>query len=105
MLAEQLGIPPTREKDFVWNLAFTQTYADGRLRPDVELLGTTVVDALQSDDEGTSVELAVGGWTAPFADDHWGAPLSFGVGYRWPLTHFRDALGAGLLIVEWAFDP
>jgi hypothetical protein len=102
--AVRLGRSATREKDFVWNLAGTQTYLDGRVRPVVELLGTTVLDAADPDDEGTIVELAGGLWIAPFYDEHWLAPVSVGMGYRWPVTGRHDALMAALLIVEWAFD-
>jgi hypothetical protein len=102
--AARLGRPVVREKDFIWNLAFAQTYLDGRIRPVAEVLGTTVVDTVAPADEGTIVELAAGLWVAPFYDEHWLAPVSMGVGYRWPVTSRRDALMAALFIVEWAFD-
>ena len=70
----------------------------------IELLGTQVLDAVARADEGTIVELAGGLWLAPFRDEHWLAPVSIGLGYRWPVTSRHDAFGAGLLIVERAFD-
>lgn len=102
--AARLGRPVVRGKDFIWNLAFAQTYLDGRIRPVAELLGTTVLDAVAPDDEGTIVELAAGLWVAPFYDEHWLAPVSMGVGYRWPVTSRHDTLMGALFIVEWAFD-
>ncbi len=103
-LARELGLSETPEKDFIWNIAFTQSYLDGRIRPAFELLGTTIVDALVSDDEGTIFELGVGMWIAPFPDASSLAPVSFGCGYRWPLTSRRDSFGAAAFMAEWAFD-
>ena len=102
--AARLGRPVVREKDFIWNLALSQTYLDGRIRPVAEVLGTTVADADAPSDEGTIVELAAGLWVAPFSDEHWLAPVSLGLGYRWPVTSRHDTLMAALFIVEWAFE-
>jgi hypothetical protein len=102
--AARLGRPLVHEKDFIWNIAATQKYSDGRIRPVIELLGTQVLDAVARADEGTIVELAGGLWLAPFYDEHWLAPVSIGMGYRWPVTSRNNAFGAALLIVERAFD-
>jgi len=93
------GSARTREVD--WNLALAQQYLAGRLRPVVEMLGTSTVDG---DDLGTVVELAAGVWTAPFADEHWLSPVSVGLGWKWPVTGGADAELTGLFILEWAFD-
>jgi hypothetical protein len=59
-LAGMLGINRTREKDIIWNAALTQQYLDGRLVPVFEVLGTSIVDALEEEDEGTILELSFG---------------------------------------------
>lgn len=102
--ASRRGRHAARAKAVLWNVAGTQSYLDGRVRPVVELLGTSVVDAADPGDEGAIVELAAGLWLAPFHDEHWLAPVSLGLGYRWPVTSRHDDLMAALLIVEWAFD-
>jgi hypothetical protein len=94
----------TRAKAVLWNVAGTQSYLAGRVRPVIELLGTSVVDAVDPEDQGAIVELAAGLWLAPFPDVHWLAPVSLGVGYRWPVTSLHDDLMAALLILEWAFE-
>jgi len=102
--ARERGRPDVREKELIWNLAFTQPLAGGRLTPVFEVLGTSVVDAAHPGDEGTRVELGVGFWTAPFPDDSFWSALSLAAGWRFPVTGRRDGRGAGLLIAEWAFD-
>jgi hypothetical protein len=92
-----------RQKAFVWNSALTQQYWDGRIRPVLELLGTTVIDAADRADEQTVVELAAGMWTVPFPDDHPLSPLSIGLGWKWPVVNHLDSELTGLLILEWSF--
>jgi hypothetical protein len=101
--ARHLGVPRRVEKDVDWNLAFAQQYWDGRIRPVVELLGTTIVDATDPGDEGTIVELAAGGWVAPFFDEHWLSPVSIGLGFGFPLTSRKESDVTGRLVVEWSF--
>ena len=92
-----------RQQAFVWNLAFAQQYWAGRFRPVGEVLGTTVVDAADARDEGTFVELAGGFWIAPFEDETLLSPVSFGIGFKWPLTDPLESEVTGLLITEWSF--
>jgi hypothetical protein len=91
------------KKAFVWNTALLQQYWDGRIRPVIELLGTTVAQAASHADEQTVVELAAGLWTAPFPDEHFLSPLSLGLGWKWPVVHRLDSELTGLLILEWSF--
>ena len=92
-----------RQKAFIWNTALAQQYFDGRIRPVLELLGTTVVDAADSADQRTVVELAAGMWTAPFPDDNPLSPLSIGLGWKWPVVHHLDSELTAVLIFEWSF--
>ncbi len=103
-LAEQFNLPDSREKAFIWNIAFAQKLAGGRFSPVLEVLGTSVVDALTDDDQGTIVKLGIGSWFVPFSDDHTLSNFSIGVGWNWPLTRFRDNEGEGVVIFELAFD-
>lgn len=102
--AADLGRSRVREKAVLWNVALTQPLFGGRLTPVLELLGSTVVDAVDPGDEGTRVQVGAGFWTAPFADDGVLSALSLAAGWRFPVTGQRDDRGAGLLIAEWAFD-
>jgi hypothetical protein len=101
--ARTLGRSRRVPKEVDWNLAFAQQYWNGRIRPVVELLGTTIVDATDPSDEGTIVELAGGGWVAPFFDEHWLSPVSIGLGFHFPVTSHRESDVIGLLVVEWSF--
>jgi hypothetical protein len=101
--AAELGLPKTREKELDWNLAFVQPYLGGRLRPVFEVLGTSIVDAVTSGDEGTIVELAAGLWAAPFPDESRLSPLSLGMGWKWPVTRRKESQVTGLFVVEWSF--
>lgn len=103
--AEALGRPRRVEKQLVWNLALAQSYWLGRIRPVLEVLGTTVVDDADPAREDTIVELAAGVWTAPFFDEHWLAPVSIGLGFNFPVTSAKESDVTGLLIVQWSFDP
>ena len=102
--AQSLGLSETLEKRVLWNLAFVQPLFGGRFRPSFEILGTSVVDGLQSSDQGTSLELALGFWLAPFDANHALSNLSVGLGGRVPVTNRREDQGGATLIFEWAFD-
>lgn len=104
IFARQFGLSDTREKEIDWNFAFAQQFAGGRFSPVFEVLGTSIVDGVNEDDEGTIVELSVGSWLVPFADDHTLNHLSIGFGWRWPVTDRRRNEGQGLVIFELAFD-
>ena len=102
--ARSLGLSKTLEKRVLWNLAFVQPLFGGRLQPSFELLGTSIVDAVQSADEGSSLQLAVGFWVVPFGDSHPLSNLSIGLGGRVPVTNRREDRGGATLIFEFAFD-
>jgi hypothetical protein len=97
------GAGGVRQKALVWNTAFAQQYVDGRFRPVFEVLGTTVLDAADPDDERTVVELAGGVWLAPFADGSLLSPLNFGIGLKWPVTRRLESQVTGVLVTEWSF--
>lgn len=103
-MAREPGVGKTLQKELEWNLAFVQQYLDGRLQPMFEVLGTTVVDAQVSDDEGTIVELGGGFWIAPHPDEHWLSGVSFGVGFKWPVTGRKEDQSVGLFIAQLSFD-
>ena len=103
-LAREPGFSHTLEKEFDWNVAFTQKYFDGQVRPVFELLGTTTVDAIDEDDEGTILELAAGFWLIPHADEHLFSAFSYGLGFRVPVTSRNEDQGAVMLVIEHSFD-
>lgn len=102
--ADARGSPRVREKQLVWNTAFTWPLLDRRVTPVFEVLGTTTLDAVDRGEEGSSVALGVGVWLAPFADDGPLSPVTFAAGWRWPVGGRRDSDGEALLILEWTFD-
>lgn len=102
--AQSLGLPETLDKQVVWNLAFVQPLFGGRFSPSFEILGTSVVDGLQSSDQGTGLQLALGFWLAPFDEGNALSGLSIGLGGRVPVTNWREDQGGATLIFEWAFD-
>lgn len=104
VLSAVSGLGDTRQKQFDWNIAFAQQLAGGRFNPVFEILGTTVVDAQQAEDEGTMVALSVGSWVVPFPDYHLLDNFSIGFGWQWPVTDRRENEGQGLVIFELAFD-
>ena len=103
-LVNQTGMNDTREKEVDWNIAFAQQFAGGRINPVFEILGSSIVDALITEDQGTIVELSVGGWLVPFSDNHALSNFSIGMGWRWPVTERRNNNGVGMVIFELAFD-
>ena len=103
-LVNQFGLNDTREKEVDWNIAFAQQFAGGRINPVFEILGSSIVDAQITEDQGTIVELSVGGWIVPFRDNHALSNFSIGMGWRFPVTERRNNDGAGVVIFELAFD-
>lgn len=102
--ARDLGLSKTRQKEIFWNVAFAQPYFGGVIQPVFEILGTTIVDALVDDDEGTIVELGGGFWIAPHPSSHWLSPLSFAIGFKLPATSLKEDQSVGILVLEWALD-
>ena len=104
MFARQFGLSNTRDKEIRWNFAFAQQFVGGRFSPVFEILGTSKVDTQVKEEKGTIVELAVGGWFVPFADNHTLSNFSIGFGWRWPVTDLRQNEGEGRVIFELSFD-
>jgi len=103
-MADMLGIGRTREKDLIWNLALTQQYLDGRLNPVIELLGTSIVDALDKQEEGTILELGFGIWVIPFSDKSMLNALGLGAGVKFPLTEREESSSSFLFRVRYDFN-
>jgi hypothetical protein len=103
-MANLLGIDRTLQKDLIWNLAFTQQYLDGRLTPVFELLGTSIVDALDKEEEGTIFELGFGIWVSPFPDKSLLNAVNIGAGAKFPLTEREESSSSFLLLVTYGFD-
>lgn len=95
-MADMLGISRTREKDVIWNLALTQQYINNRLTPVIELLGTSIVDALDREEEGTILELGFGIWVIPFSDKSVLNAIGLGAGVKFPITE-REASSSSYL--------
>jgi hypothetical protein len=102
--ARELGISKTLQKEFLWNVAVAQPYFDGIVQPVFEILGTTVVDAVQNHDEGTIVELSFGLWLAPHPHEHFLSALSYGLGVSFPVTSLKEDQSVVVFVIEWALD-
>lgn len=94
----------TTQKSVRWNVAFSQPVCAGRVIPTFEVLGTTVVDATRARDEVTRLDLGVGFQLRPFPDAHWGSPITFSGGWRFPVANRGNSRGSGVVSIEWAFD-
>lgn len=102
--ARELGVSKTLQKEFLWNFALAQPYFDGIVEPVLEVLGTTVVDAVENEDEGTIVELSAGLWIAPHPHEHFLSALSYGLGVTFPVTSLKEDQSVVVLVIEWALD-
>jgi len=78
--AETLGVGETRQKELAWNLAFNMPLLGGRFVPTFEVLGTTILDAVDTGEEGTIVELGGGFWVNPFEEGRTSRSASGGCG-------------------------
>ena len=99
--ADELGLSETREKDVLWNIALSQNYTRWRIQPVLEVLGTTTVDALQSDDEGTVVELGGGIWWTPFPDGEGLKGLDIALGAKGPVTNRKSSDFTAVILFDW----
>lgn len=102
--AAMLGLPNTREKELLWGGAVEMPLADGRVTPDLEIVGTTILDAVDPDEEGTIVELGGGVWLAPFPEDSEWAPVSIGAGVKAPITNKRESDFSALIVAKYDFE-
>lgn len=102
--AETLGVGETLQKEFIWNLAFTVPFFDGRFVPMFEVLGTTTLDAVDSDEEGTIVELSGGFWVSPFEEGEPLGSLAVGVAAKAPVTNKRESDFSALLVFKYEFE-
>lgn len=103
-LANMLNINKTHNKDIIWNGAYTQEYFNGRLSPVFEVLGTSTVDAMQSEDEGTIVELGFGFWLSPFSDTSQLNAVNLGVAAKFPVTEREETSSSFLFVATYGFD-
>jgi len=103
-LARERGVDKTRRKDVIWNIAFAHSWWDGLIQPVFEILGTSTVDAIDRDDEGTVVELSAGFWFAPHPREHWLSALSYAIGGSFPVTSDYEDQSVVVFIIEWALD-
>ena len=99
--AREFDLSRTREKEVIWNLALSQNYSQWRIQPVFEVLGTSTVDALQSSDEGTIVELGGGFWWTPFADGRGLKNFDIAVGAKGPVTSRNDSNFTAIVIFDW----
>ena len=103
-LANMLNRDKVHTKDIIWNAAFTQEYYNGRFSPVFEVLGTSTVDAMQSDDEGTIVELGFGFWVSPFSDTSLFNAINFGAAAKFPVTEREETSSSFLFVATYGFD-
>ncbi|MFQ5852641.1 MAG: hypothetical protein ACE5JU_18945 [Candidatus Binatia bacterium] len=101
--AEELGVAAVHEKELIWNLAFNAKLFDGILIPEFEVLGRTVVDAIERKEKGTFVELAGGLWLAPFKEDSPLGGFRLGVAAKAPVTNKKERFVSTLFILKWEF--
>lgn len=101
--AEGLGRAAVHEKELIWNLAFNTKLFDGIFVPEFEVLGKTVVDAIEKEEEGTFVELAGGFWLAPFEEDSSLGGLHFGLAAKAPVSSKKERHVSTLFITKWEF--
>ena len=102
--AEELEVDTIRQKEMVWNAALNLPLLDGRLTPSFEVLGTTVLEAVDPSEEGTVVELGGGFWVNPFAEDDALGPLSLGLAAKAPITDRRESDFSAMLVVKYEFE-
>ena len=88
----------------IWGVAFNAPLARGRLIPTFEILGRTVLDAVDPGEEGSSVELGGGVWWLPFAEGSALEPLSLGVAAKGPVTDRRESHFSTLLVLKYEFE-
>ncbi len=98
--AEELGVDDALEKAIIYRLAFNTKLFNGRFQPSIELLGTTVVDAIEESEKGTIFEIGGGFWWLPFVETNSDlAPLALGVAARGPVTKMQGESNYSLLFV------
>ena len=99
--AEELGVGRIREKEVIWRLAFNMKLLDGVLSPSFELLGKTIVDAIEAEEKGTIVEIGGGFWLVPFGERSALGPLAFGAGAKGPVTDRKESNYSMLFIAKY----
>lgn len=102
--AETLGVGGVRQKELVWGGAINTSFFDGRIIPTFEVLGRTILDAVDPDKEGTILELGGGFWLRPFAEGSDLGPLSLGVAAKGPVTNRRESDFSALVVVKYEFE-
>ena len=103
--AMELGVSAVREKELVWGVALNAKVPindNGELIPTFEVVGHTVLDAIESDEEGTIVELAGGVWWKPPESPPFGG-LVFGLAAKGPVTGMKESNYTVLFVVKRGF--
>lgn len=103
--AEEMGIGPRREKEFVFRGAVMFPFGNGKFVPSFEVVGRRILDATNPSEQGTIVELGGGFWWGPFKDDkdsYW-EKLSLGVAVKAPVTAKKEGNYTVLFLVKFEF--
>ncbi len=95
--ALELGVSAVREKELVWGVALNTKL--GALVPTFEVVGHTVLDAIDDDEEGTIVEVGGGVWWEPPDDSLFGG-LVFGLAAKGPVTGMKESNYTVLFVVK-----
>jgi hypothetical protein len=102
--AEELGVAAVHEKELIWNMAFNTKLFDGIFIPGFEVLGKTIVDAIERKERGTIVELGGTVWLVPFKEDSRLGGLQLGIAAKAPVTSRKERNYSMLFIVKWEFE-
>ena len=108
--AEELGVADVLEKELIWRLAFNAKLSEGAVTPVFELLGKTIIHAIEEAEEGTIFEIGGGLWLKPFVllarasgdksllslED-----LSFGIAAKGPVTDRRESNHSLLFVFKY----
>ncbi len=103
--AMELGVPAVLEKEIVWGAAANVPFEldgdghGGKLVPSLEVVGHTVLDAIESDEEGTIVEVGGGVWWEPPESSLFGG-LEFGLAAKGPVSGMKESNYTVLFVVK-----
>jgi len=102
-IANMFNIDKKRTKDLIWNAALSQQYFNGKFTPVFEILGTTTVDSMQSEEEGTILELGIGFWVSPFSDTSLLNAVNLGAAAKFPVTELEETSSSFLFVTTYGF--
>ena len=95
--ALELGVSAVREKELIWGVALNTKL--GALVPTFEVVGRTVLDAIDEDEEGTIVEVGGGVWWEPPTNSLFDG-LVFGLAAKGPVTGMKESNYTVLFVVK-----